>query len=205
VNVPKSTPPLRVLIVCTANICRSAYAEQLGRHLLREAASELRVSEDVVLPGTPDGNPPVEPPVVFESAGTHGWTDHPVEAEMAAQLTRRGVPPDGFASRPLTMGMVDAADLVLTADRSHRQFVLDDRPAAVWRTFTLAQFARTISELPDGLTGRELIAACRRVHRPATADDEVADPYRRGPEAAAEAADQIERLLREIVPRLLPR
>jgi protein-tyrosine-phosphatase len=177
-----------VLFVCTANICRSAYAEQLGRHLLRQDLGG-RGSD-------------VETPVVFASAGTHGWTDHPVEPLLAAELSRRGVPIGEFSSRPLTMEMVDQADLVLTAARSHRQFILDDRPAAEWRTFTLAQFARTTSQLPDTLTGRELVAACRRVHRPATADDDVADPYRRGPDAAAHAADQIEELLRQIVPRL---
>lgn len=171
--------PLTVLFVCTANICRSAFAQQAARHLAGD-----------------------HPGLRLVSAGTHGWTDHPVEDTLAAELTRRGIAADGFASRPLTMAMVDEADLVLTMSRQHRQFILDDRPGAVWRVYTLGQFARTIAGVPDDLTGRDLLAACRGAHKPATAEDDVADPYRQGPEAAATAADHIERLLRQIVPRL---
>ncbi|HET8717507.1 MAG TPA: hypothetical protein VFM50_07115, partial [Nocardioidaceae bacterium] len=150
-NVPEAAPPLRVLFVCTANICRSAYAEQLARHLLDQSVGRDGGADDTA-----------NDSVAFTSAGTHGWTDHPVEAAMATELSRRGVSADGFASRPMTMRMVDEADLVLTAARSHRQFILDDRPAAVWRTFTVGQFARIVDELPEELTGRELIAGCRR-------------------------------------------
>jgi predicted transglutaminase-like cysteine proteinase len=60
---------------------------------------------------------------------------------------------DGFASRPLTMTMVDNADLVLTMEAAQGRYILDDRPAAVWRVFTLGQFARIVAELPDDLHG----------------------------------------------------
>jgi sulfate adenylyltransferase len=85
---------------------------------------------------------------------------------------------------------------------SHRQFILDDRPEAVWRVYTIGQFARTIADLPDDLRGFDLLRACRKTHKPATREDDVVDPYERGPEAAATAAAHIERLLNEIIPRL---
>jgi sulfate adenylyltransferase len=171
--------PLSLLFVCTANICRSAFAEQMTRHLVAD-----------------------DPSVQVMSAGTHGWVDQPVNPPLANELTTRGIVADGFASRTLTMQMVDEADLVLTAAMSHRQFILDDRPEAVWRVYTIGQFARTIADLPDDLRGFDLLRACRKTHKPATREDDVVDPYERGPEAAATAAAHIERLLNEIIPRL---
>ena len=171
--------PLSLLFVCTANICRSAFAERMTRHLLR-------------------GDPSVQ----VLSAGTHGWVDEPVDSALAAELTGRGVDSADFTSRRLTMQMVDEADLVLTAARSHRQFILDDRPEAVWRVYTLGQFARTIDDVPAELTGFDLLRACRKAHKPATAEDDIVDPYQRGPEAAATSARHIEDLLTRIVPRL---
>jgi protein-tyrosine-phosphatase len=174
-----TTPPLSVLFVCTANICRSAFAEQMARQLLGDDAS-----------------------VLVSSAGTHGWVDHSVDEPMAEELRTRGVEPDGFASRPLTMRMVDQSDLVLTAGMAHRQFILDDRPEAVWRLFTLGQFVRILQDVPADLHGRELLAACRRAHKPAVTEDDVPDPFGQGPEAADRAAARIEGLLTQILPRL---
>jgi hypothetical protein len=51
------------------------------------------------------------------------------------------------------MTMVDNADLVLTMEAAQGRYILDDRPAAVWRVFTLGQFARIVAELPDDLHG----------------------------------------------------
>jgi protein-tyrosine-phosphatase len=177
-------PPLRVLFVCTANICRSAYAELLTRHLLGDEAS-----------------------VLASSAGTHGYVEHPLDPPMAAELARRGGDAGGFRSRVLTMPMVDEADLVLTAEVAHRKFILDERPEAFRRVLTVGQLGRTLRESTtlDGTAGRELLRGLRRSFRPADAADDVPDPYRRGEAAAARAADQLERHLREILPRLAGR
>lgn len=172
--------PLRVLFVCTANICRSAYAEALARHALGD-----------------DGS------VEFTSAGVHGLVDHPIDDDMAAELAARGVEDiAGFRSRRLTMAMVDEADLVLTAESRHRQFIIDDRPAAFRRVFTLGQFERAVTGLPAELRGRELIAAAGRQLHPANQADDVPDPYRRGSEAVAGAATHLERIVRLIADRL---
>lgn len=171
--------PLRVLFVCTANICRSAYAEVLARHALGD-----------------DGS------VEFASAGVHGLVDQPIDDDIAAELTARGADGAAFRSRRLTMAMVDEADLVLTAEARHRQFILDDRPAAFRRVFTLGQFERAVAELPAELRGRDLVAAAGRQLRPARAADDVPDPYRRGGEAIAGAARHLERLVRSVADRL---
>ena len=167
----------RVLYVCTANIARSAYAEVITAG---GGFEDLEVS----------------------SAGTHGWVDHPMYEHMADQLSRRGVDPTGFRSRRLTPGMVDEADLVLTMSAAHRSFVLQERPGAVSRTFTLGQLAGALDTVSRDLRGLEAVGAARRLSATASPADDVEDPYGRGPAAAATAADRLDALLDRILLRL---
>ncbi|MFC5175704.1 hypothetical protein [Nocardioides taihuensis] len=168
---------LRVLFVCTANICRSPFMELLTRHQVGDA---LAVS----------------------SAGTHGFTDHPMSEEMADRLRERGISPDGFRSRPLTGALVEEADLVLTAEAAHRAFVLDEWPAASRRTFTLGQLAAAVRADGSGRTGPELLDHLGDRRGNADPALDVADPYLRGPEVAARCATGIDDLLRVVVPAL---
>jgi sulfate adenylyltransferase len=169
--------PVDVLFVCTANICRSAFAEELVRHK--------------AVPGIQAG-----------SAGTHGWRDHPVDEHMAHELRERGADPSGFRSRRLTRPMIDAADVILTAEAAHRTFVLQERPAAMRKVFSLGQFAAAADEVDPALTGRELLVAVHRARSTADPAHDVADPFRRGPEAARDAAAQLAELVGVILPRL---
>lgn len=181
---PAAEGPLRVLFVCTANICRSPYME-------------LRAKE--LLAGRTD--------VVFTSAGTHGFRAHAVDPTMTAVLADRGVPDalvEEFASRRLTRELIQEADLVLTAEASHRAFVLEEAPSAFRKAFTLGQFAESVERVDPGLTGAALVNAVG--HRRAGAVDahDVRDPYRRGRSAAEASADQIDALLHAVLPRLSP-
>lgn len=176
------TRPLRVLFVCTANICRSPYMELRSRTLAGG-----------------DGG------IEFASAGTHGFNAHRVDRTMAEVLAERGVSADllnGFASRPLTDDLIEAADLVLTAEASHRQFVLEEVPGAFRKAFTLAQFAESVERVDADLHGAELVTAVGH-RRAGTADHhDIRDPYRRGKAAAEVSADQIDALLLAVLRRL---
>ncbi|WP_432477635.1 hypothetical protein [Nocardioides sp. GXQ0305] len=171
--------PLRVLFVCTANICRSPFMEMLAEHLGDDG---LQTS----------------------SAGTHGLDGRPMNAEMTGPLLARGVPADRverFRSRPLVADLVSDADVVLTAETAHRRLVLEQQPAAAHKVFTLGQFATAVHDA-DGATGSDLVRAVGARRPPADAALDVPDPYRRGKEAAATCARQVESLLRVTVPAL---
>ena len=175
-----SEEPLKVLFVCTANICRSPFMELTARHLAGDA------------------------PIEFRSAGTHGFTDHPMNPEMAVTLAPRGVEGhQDFLSRPLTRDELDWADVVLTAEADHRKFILDDHPALFRKVFTLGQFVDSLAG-QEGLHGHELLAAVGAHRTTASSDLDVADPYRRGPEACERAAAHIESLLRAALAALVP-
>lgn len=174
--------PLSVLFVCTANICRSPYMELAARHALGEDTD-----------------------ITLSSAGTLGFVDHPMDPTMSGTLGE--IDPAAFRSRRLTSGLVDEADLVLTATDEHRRFILLEQPSSYRKVFSLGQFARAAerlaSERPDdGLTGRELITAVGQLHGVAQLRADVADPYRRGRRAAAACARQIDDLLRVVLPAL---
>jgi sulfate adenylyltransferase len=97
---------------------------------------------------------------------------------------------------------VDQADLVLTAEASHRTRLLEERPAAFRKTFTLGQFAASARAADPSLRGRELISALSNRRVPASPDHDIDDPYRRGPDAAHRAAVAMDDLLGVVVDRL---
>jgi protein-tyrosine-phosphatase len=169
--------PVKVLFVCTANICRSPFMEMLSRDLAPEGA-------------------------VYSSAGTRGFTDAPVWEEMAVLLDERQIDHHGFRSRSLTGDHVEQADLVLTAETSHRRFILDDHPGAFRRVFTLGQFVEAVRADDSGATGPDLLTRLGARRGLADPSLDVPDPYRRRPEIAAQCAATIEEMLRVVLPAL---
>ncbi|WP_206051914.1 adenylyl-sulfate kinase [Nocardioides ferulae] len=180
VPVHSTADPLHVLFVCTANICRSPFMEHRARQLAGPGAH-----------------------LEFASAGTHGFRDHAMDDVMAQALTARGGDATAFRSRPLTPELLDAADLVVTAESTHRAFILDEHPATFRKVFTLGQLAEAVKAGDPALSGRELVAAVGNRRGAADPALDVADPYARGPEAAERAAAHIDDLLRVVVPALV--
>jgi sulfate adenylyltransferase len=125
-----------------------------------------------------------------------------VSDTMTGEFARYGTDVSTFRSRPATPDLVDAADLVLTAEAEHRTRLLEDRPAAFRKVFTLGQFVASARAADPSLHGRELIAALAQRRVPPVPEHDIADPYRRGPEAAARASAQMEDLLAVLVERL---
>ncbi len=169
---PETKRPYRILFVCTANICRSAYADVVAR--------------GAGLNG-----------VAFSSAGTHALVGEGIDPPMAALVGDRG---DAAAhtARQLTRQLLEDADLVLTMGVEHRRYILDEWPSSGRKAFLLGHVAREMADLPDSMT-LEKLAAHLWKHRSADPADEVADPYRRGPEVAAHCAATIDDYLDAIV------
>jgi len=173
--------PIRVLFVCTANICRSPYLELRARQLLG-----------------PDSG------VEVSSAGTRGFDASAVSDTMAEEFARHGTDTTAFRSRIVTDDLVADADLVLTAEAAHRAQLLEDSPAAFRKIFTLGQFVASVQATDPALHGRDLVAAVTRRRVPASAEHDIDDPYRRGPAEARRAAVTMETMLEVLVDRLRP-
>lgn len=164
--------PYRVLFVCTANICRSAYAAAVARQLV------------------PAG-------VEVASAGVKALVGEPMDPPMARLVGDRG-DPSPHRARQLTRDLMTQSDLIITMDADHRRYILDEWPQLGRKAFVIGSVAREMARLPENVTFDTLIDHLWR-HRSAQADDGVPDPYRRGDEAALAAAGTIDRHLDAIV------
>ena len=122
---------------------------------------------------------------------------------MAAEPATAASTRTGSAAARSPGALVDEADLVLTAEAAHRSHVLDERPGASRRTFTLGQLAGLVRPGDtDHLRGPELVAAYGVRSGPVDPALDVVDPHRRGPAAAAACAKAIDDLLEVVLPAL---
>jgi protein-tyrosine-phosphatase len=93
-----------IVIVCTANICRSPMAEGLLAHALAGQEGRLR-----------------EFPVV--SAGVAARAGDPVSENSVVALRKVGIDISGHRARPLTQRMLDEAFAVLCMTEGHRSMI----------------------------------------------------------------------------------
>ncbi len=101
-------PPLRVIFVCTGNICRSP----MGDVVLRELAAGRRLDDGTMLGDR----------LVISSAGTGGWhAGDPMDPRALAAVERRGYTDHGHRARAFDTSWMDDADLVVSMDLGHRQ------------------------------------------------------------------------------------
>ncbi|MDZ7578541.1 MAG: hypothetical protein U0904_10275 [Candidatus Nanopelagicales bacterium] len=128
-----ASPHFRVLAICSANICRSPAAETLLRR-------ELKAWRDTV---------------AIASAGL--WTPGGFPAcDLSAALVGTPDPDLAHMSRQLTVDMVRDADLIVTADRTHRAEIATIDPRARHRAFTLRQAAHLSLPIVESFKASEL-------------------------------------------------
>ena len=180
---------IEILVVCTANICRSPMAEAL----LGARVAKRGLAATVVSAGLLEGG-------------------HERPPEVAAVLENRGIALADRLSRQLEQADLRRADLVLGMERAHVRYSVLLEPEAWSRSFTLKELVRRGSELgprpPVESPGAWLARAHEGRDRPDmlgdSACDDVADPYG-GPSSAYEAAaSEIEDLVDRLVSLLWP-
>lgn len=185
-----SDQPFRVLCVCEGNICRSPVAAVL----LQDALG---------------------PDIEVSSVGTRAVVGAPVAPQMAALLPERlRAGAATFRARQLQPAQLRGADLVLTLTTRQRGQAVELAPAAVRRTFTLAELARLLGDVDPGalpsagvaerLRAAVPVAVTRRAFVRDPRVDDIRDPYGREDAAYARAfgqiADAVERITAVILP-----
>ena len=123
----------RVLMVCTANHCRSPMGQQMLQH-----AAAARFGDGSWL---------------VDSAGTNIPGPWPLHEHAATVLAGRLGEVAPHTSQPLSSAVIGASDLILTASRRQRGIVVKAVPAAIGRTFTIRQFARLSDAVPAPVPG----------------------------------------------------
>lgn len=180
VSLMSAPPPLsgapvfRVLFVCIGNVCRSPVGERLLAARLPSDRFEV------------------------SSAGVGAMVGYAMSKYAAAELEGFGGDPTGFAAQQLMPEMIEQADLLLTATRDLRSQVLAESPGALRRTFTILEFA-ALADMAEGADASEIVKWAG-AHRSAAGavEQDVIDPFRRGPEAHAESAASIHAAVEKI-------
>ncbi|MCV9996290.1 low molecular weight phosphatase family protein [Paeniglutamicibacter sp. ZC-3] len=117
---------IRILTVCTGNICRSPYAQLFLQ-------SEL----DRISPGS----------FTLRSAGSHALVGQQMDERSSMKLRDVGVASDGFVARQLSEDVVVGSDLVLALTDEHRKSIVAMSPRLLKRTYTVREFAAVLEEL----------------------------------------------------------
>jgi protein-tyrosine phosphatase len=98
---------IRVLFVCTGNICRSPTAEGVLRHLAKEAGIHVHV----------------------ESAGTGDWhVGHPPDERAQHHARSRGYDLSAQRARQVSPGDFERFDLIVALDRGHLRLLQQQCP-----------------------------------------------------------------------------
>lgn len=190
---------IRVVCVCTGNLCRSPQAAQLLRARTR----------------TPDATA-----LEVSSAGTYardGDRMPPVAAEWSRRL---GGDPSGHRAQHLTARSLRGADLVLGMARDHRRAAVTLEPSLTRVAFTLRELARLATPVdgarllaeagtagPDASGPARLkvllafLARSRGTSGPLLdpADDDVVDPMGRDEATYGRSAGQVDVAVDQVV------
>ena len=175
---PAGGRPLRILVVCTGNICRSPMAEAFLRREAADAGLDVQVA----------------------SVGVRAVTG-PADPQARRTMAARGIAIDDHRARQFHPVDATSADVVVAMERAHVIEIVAEAPSALGHTFTLPELVRLGSTVGPR-TGRSLddwlvaVAAQREPAAMLRSDpaDEVEDPYGRGRRAFNRCADQLDEL-----------
>ena len=201
-SAPGVLPSARVLVVCTGNICRSAYVQYALQAQLNALLGD-RGRAEVTSAGTEPNQALTVPGPLLDLAPSR---------RVRAALTHHR--PQQLTGRSLA-----GQDLVLTATDDHLDEVLREDPAAVRRTFTILGMGTLLRDhgeelaaaVPPGAGVTALVTALAELRSRLIAhgerpDADLPDPFRgpaEGYAAMAQTAQPIVELLAWEIARAL--
>lgn len=182
----------KVLFVCTANICRSPYAQAALQAALGPGSEFVVASAGVRAEW-------------LQTTGADACDEMPYGRDLGDGVLVTHVA--DHSSTQLDADKIHAADIVIAFEGKHRAAILDLVPRAQMKTYTARQvqrLARAVasSVWPDSAperTGdvlRDLNAA--RSWAPYADDDDVEDPHGGGVEAHEACADEIQEIVADL-------
>lgn len=165
-----------VLFVCTGNIARSASAQYLAEAMLEDGSTWT-----------------------FNSAGTGAMVGAGVARHIDIELAQRGAQYDQHLAKQITERLVRESALVLVMEKEHLDWIVHEWPQYRSKVHLLCQMARVQKQAGKRV---DPVAFMMQYDEEPLAQDEVADPYLRGPEAAKVAVQRIQEALDIVVPWL---
>lgn len=166
----------KVLFVCTGNIARSATAQYIAEQL---SGSDSEWT--------------------FDSAGTGAVVGSGVAPFIDSELESRGVNFHSHQAKQITAQLLEESALVLVMEKEHLNWIVREWPQHRSKIHLLKHMARVQEQ-----AGRRVdpVAFMYALDEPPAKEDRIADPYRKGPEAARVAVEEVELALTKIIPWL---
>lgn len=178
---------MRVLFICTGNICRSPMGELLFRTYTQGTSLEIG------------------------SAGTHSLVGHGIDPSSKALMYAVGIDSSQFRSTQLTQDIADNSDLILCFEPEQRHNIVIIALTALPYTFTLTDFSNMCAycaqhNMITGATIQErlqsVIDQSMQIRPMLPPSATIPDPYRKNFEAFRSVArvtnDAIRNILRSI-------
>ncbi len=167
---------MKVLFVCTGNICRSPMGELMFPLFFHDDS------------------------IVTDSAGVQGLLNSPIDPASALLLAQDGIDSRAFRSKRLTPQLAMSNDLILCFTERQRRKIVALAPRVRTKTFTLNGFAALCAYcashgIIQGSTVDERLQSVLRnasMIQPALGNTpDIADPYRKEIDVFQDAHDQI--------------
>lgn len=108
---------MKVLFVCTGNICRSPMGELMFPLFFHDGS------------------------ITTDSAGVQGLIDNPIDPSSARLMQQDGIDVSAFRSKRLTPQLAMSSDLILCFTEHQRKKIVELAPRMRSRTFLLTDFA----------------------------------------------------------------
>ncbi len=111
---------MKILFVCTANICRSVMAEGIFKKLLMHSTGS--------------------PTIVVASAGIDALENYTPDRTTNEICIKRGVHISSHKARQLTKAMLKETEIVLCMEKVHKQRILGAFPKFIKHVFLLKEY-----------------------------------------------------------------
>lgn len=180
---------MKVLFVCTGNVCRSPMGELMFPLFFHDDS------------------------IVTDSAGVRGLIDNPIDPSSARLMEQDDIDASAFRSKRLTPQIAMGSDLILCFTEHQRKKIVELAPRSRSRTFLLTDFADLCTycrennliqgdTLEDRLDSVLVNASLVRPMLPPAR--EIDDPYRKDFPAFETAHEQIGEAFANIAAALEP-
>ena len=121
--------PKLLLVVCTANICRSPMIVGILQERFRQLGLDNRIE--------------------IKSAGVFGLTGKRASQEGVDLLAERGIDISGHVARQLEPDEIEAADLIIVMEEAHRQAIFVRAPHHVHKVILFSELVGQHEDVDD--------------------------------------------------------
>lgn len=166
---------MKVLFVCTGNVCRSPMAEGFLRWEAARRGLDIET----------------------RSTGTHAWHGRAATIDGRRVMTEFGVPIDDHRTLELDNALVEWADLIIGMSREHARDTVRAFPQAERKTYTLKGLLEMLPSLPSYTDTEAWLEAAwaERERAAALADQDVEDPIGERVSAYRRVATEVQKLI----------